>query len=150
MRVRYLGPCLALAVILSVGCSGSPREKPVFKVRGRVTYDRKPMARAVITFHSTDPADRTTPAHATADENGDYVLSTYRAGDGVPQGDQIVTIYWPMPRPKSLPKVASPDPEDDGQLSTVDRLKNVYSLVGKSPLRATVEPKDNEINFNLP
>jgi hypothetical protein len=32
----------------------------------------------------------------------------------------------------------------------VDRLKSKYNTVGNSPLRATVGPKDNEIDFNLP
>lgn len=150
MTPRRIGPCLALAVALAAGCSNGPREKAVFKARGRLTYESKPMAKAIVTFHFADPSDRSTPAHATADDEGNYVLHTYRADDGAPAGEYIVTIYWPAPRPKSAPKPASPDPEDSGQLSTVDRLNNRYSTVGISKLRATVEPRDNEINFNLP
>ena len=85
---------------------------------------------------------------ATPDPND---ATTFKVtDDGAPAGEHIVTIYWPAPRPKGLPKPASPDPEDSGQLNTVDKLGNKYSLVGVSKLRARVEPRDNEIDFDLP
>jgi hypothetical protein len=114
-----------------------------------VTFENKPMAGAVITFHSADPKDRSTPAHATADAEGRYTLHTYRPDDGAPAGDHIVTIYWPAPRPKGAGKEASPD-AGAGVMPTIDRLRGKYNTAGNSPLRATVEPRDNEINFNLP
>ncbi|MBN9517732.1 carboxypeptidase regulatory-like domain-containing protein [bacterium] len=146
-RNRALAFALALA---AAGCSGKPAEKPVFKVRGRVTYETKPMAKALVSFYAADQKDRDTPAHATADEDGRYVLHTYRADDGAPQGEYLVTIYWPAPRPKAAPKGEYVDPVDADQLNTIDRLKNKYSSVGVTKLRARVEPRDNEIDFNLP
>jgi hypothetical protein len=122
----------------------------VFKVHGRVTFENRPMAKAVITFHAADPGDRSTPAHATADEDGRYVLHTYRADDGAPEGDYVVTIYWPAPRPKGAASSVTPDADEGGQLPTVDRLKNRYSNASTSKLRARVEPRDNEIDFHLP
>lgn len=150
MRVHRLGPWLLAAAVAATGCSGKPGEKPVFPVRGRVTFENKPMAKALVSFHSADPADRSTPAHATADDQGNYVLHTYRADDGAPAGDYIVTVYWPAPRPRAAPKGEYVDPVDADQLNTVDRLKNQYSTVAVSKLRAKVEPRDNEVNFNLP
>lgn len=148
-RVRTAALCgLALAVV--GGCSRGPKEKAVYKVRGRVAYEGTPMAGAVLTFHSADAKDRTTPAHATADADGRYDLYTYRPGDGAPAGDQIVTIYWPGPRPKAAPKGVTADADDPGAMSTVDKLDGRYATVGASKLRATVAPKDNEIDFTLP
>jgi hypothetical protein len=148
---RSLAP-IGLIVALAAGCSSGPAEKPVYKVRGRVTYENKPMAGAVITFHSADAKDRSTPAHATADADGRYALHTYRPDDGAPAGEHIVTIYWPAPRPKAAAGGATADADagTESVMPTIDRLKSKYNTVGNSPLRATVEPKDNEINFNLP
>jgi hypothetical protein len=134
---------------LAAGCSDGPKEKPVYKVRGKLTYRDKPMAKALVSFYALG-GDRSTPAHATADENGRYVLHTYRADDGAPAGDYVVTVYWPAPRPKPLPKNELIDPVDADQLDTVDRLKNQYSHAASSQLRTRVEPRDNEIDFKLP
>jgi hypothetical protein len=108
------------------------------------------MAKAVVAFHSADESDRSTPAHATADDEGNYVLYTYRPDDGAPAGEYIVTVFWPGPRSRAAPKPDSPDPEDSGQTGTVDKLKYKYATVGVSKLRAKVEPHDNAIDFNLP
>lgn len=150
MSLRRLAVLFVVFSFSITGCSRGPSEKPVYKVHGRVTYENKPMNGAIITFHSANENDRTTPAHATADADGRYELYTYRPGDGAPAGDHIVTIYWPAPRPKSAGAAVSPDADDGGVMPTVDRLKSRYNAVGNSPLHATVEPKDNEINFNLP
>jgi hypothetical protein len=149
---RYRVLALALATATAAGCSGKPTEKPVFKVHGRVTFESKPMAKALVSFYAVDQKDRDTPSHATADEDGRYVLHTYRADDGAPQGEYLVTVYWPAPRPKAAaaPKGEYVDPIDADQLNTIDRLKNKYSQVGVTKLRARVEPRDNEIDFNLP
>lgn len=150
IRHIYLG-MIGFLTIGGVGCSSEPREKAVFPVQGQVLYENKPMAKAVIVFHNADSADRTTPGHATADEQGRYKVHTYRVDDGAPAGDYIVTIYWPGTAPKSAGKsTVSPDADDSTSGSVIDRLQGRYSLVDKSPLRATVKPEENTINFNLP
>lgn len=149
MTTRRILPWL-LVVVAAAGCSGPSGEKPVYPVRGRLTFENQPMGKAFVSFYAADPNDRGTPAHATADEAGNYVLHTYRADDGAPAGEYIVTIYWPAPKPKPAKPPADTDPLDADQLNTIDRLKNKYSTVGVSKLRATVEPKTNEIHFHLP
>jgi hypothetical protein len=138
-----VGLLLGFLVAPVAGCSGQSKEKPVFKVRGRLTHDGKPMARAMISYYSVDAADRGTPSHATSDAGGRYELHTYREGDGAPAGEYVVTIFWPGPRAKK-DKAADPtDPE--AETSTPDRLKGQYAQAGKSKLRATVREQDNEI-----
>ncbi len=145
-----IGRLLALAAAVIMGCEGGPRKKPVFQVHGQLTYMGQPMANASVTFHSVDANDRTTPAHATTDADGHYELHTYRAGDGAPAGECIVTIHWPGTQPRSMSKLKSLDPEDiDNPVITVDQLGNKYLTVSASSLRATVEPKDNTIDFHL-
>lgn len=147
------GTLLGVFVVLAGGCSPQTKEKPVFKVRGQVTFDGKPMSRAMISFYPVDPADRSAPSHAVADADGRYELHTYRAGDGAPAGEHIVTIVWPGPRPKKdkNAKAKGADPEEpDAEVVAPDRLKGEYAQAGKSKLRATVREQDNEIDFKLP
>lgn len=140
---------LALIVLVAAGCADAPKEKTVYRVHGRLTFEGKPMAKAMISFYSLD-GDRSTPAHGTADEQGRYALQTYRAADGCPVGEYVVTIYWPAPRPRPAAKDEFIDPVDADQMNTTDRLKNQYSQAGVSRLRARVEARDNEIDFKLP
>lgn len=139
----------ALIAVVAAGCSEAPGEKPVFKVHGRLTFEGKPMRKALISFYSLD-GDRSTPSHGTADDQGRYVLHTYRADDGGPAGEYVVTIYWPAPRPRAAAKDEFVDPVDADQINTIDRLKNRYSQAGVTKLRAKVVPRDNEIDFKLP
>jgi hypothetical protein len=130
------------------GCSEQKGEKPVFKVHGRLTFEGRPMAKAMISFYSVNANDRAVPSHATADEDGQYELHTYRDSDGAPAGEYIVTIFWPGPR---LKKDKTADPGDsEAETATPDRLKGEYALAGKSKLRATVREQNNEIDFKLP
>ncbi len=147
MNVRtFLTAGVLVAVVLSTGCSDGKKEKPVYKVHGRVTFDGKPVAKGAVSFYPVDPSDRNTPSHATTDDDGNFVMHTYRDGDGVPVGEHIVTLYWPGPRVK---KEKGADP-DERESVAPDRLKGEYAQVGKSKLRATVREQDNEINFKLP
>lgn len=151
MNVRTLlmaGGLLAGLLIL-VGCSDGPKEKPVYKVSGRLTRDGKAVARATVSFYPVDPKTRDTPSHGTTDDDGRFEMRTYRAGDGVPTGEHIVVVYWPGPRPlKGKDKGADPDAAE-GESVAPDRLKGEYNLT-KSKLRYTVREQDNTADFNLP
>jgi hypothetical protein len=117
--------------------------KPVFPVHGRLTYQNKPMGQARIAFLPFGEGIRGTTAQATADDDGRYQLTTYRRGDGAPAGQYTVTVYWPAPRPSS----AKLDPTDD--TPAPDRLRDAYDVT-RSKLKATVQERDNEIDFKLP
>ena len=67
------------------------------------------MAKATVSFYPVDPNDRSTPSHATADDDGRFDMHTYRDGDGVPAGEHIVVIRWPEPRPRKDKDKGYPD-----------------------------------------
>ncbi|WP_157368624.1 transthyretin-like family protein [Zavarzinella formosa] len=157
MKIRPEGWMLLLGVVLfPTGCSDTKKEKPVFKVHGKLTFEGKPMAKVEIAFVAVAQDQREVQPRATADENGMYVLSAYRDQDGAPAGEYLVTIYWPGPRKPSVKTDtktggAAPDsPEAEDEAMAPDRLKNVYRFAHTTKLKAAVAEKDNEIDFKLP
>ena len=122
---------LFLFAVLAVGCSSeAPKlgEKPVHKVRGQVLVNDKPAAGAFVLFipvnevaGSTDPRPR-----ATADDNGNFEVSTYGDGDGAPAGEYRVAVTWP-----------------DGN-DVEDRLNGRYDQAN-SKLKAKVNEGPNEL-----
>jgi hypothetical protein len=87
---------LAFLTVLSLSCdNGDKRFKPVYPVRGQVFFEGKPAAGASIAFHATEVEEHpwTKPA-AQVDEQGNFVVSTYRSDDGMPKGKYDVTIIW--------------------------------------------------------
>ena len=125
---RWLGLVLACGL---VSCAKAPNHPPVYPVEGRVLYEGKPAPGAVVILHSPteEPAKASRP-HARADANGDFQLTTYRTGDGVPAGTYVVTLEW---------KQAGDHPEQGAEL-----LPSAYTDPNTSKLRATVIPGPNE------
>jgi hypothetical protein len=133
--------CLLCLASLTTGC-GSER-KPVFPVRGKLTYRGQPMARAQVTYVLLkDGGLSRSASYATADANGEYRMSTYLQYDGVPPGDYVVTIRWPGAR-------RGGNGDDDEKVGP-DQLRDAYGYAATSKLRATVHEQDNEIDFRLP
>jgi hypothetical protein len=134
---------LALSLCGLTGCSEKrPGEVPVYPVKGRVTFQGKPMPYAVVTFFPTgQPFAQALKPRATADENGFYELTTYELKDGAPDGEYGVILYVP-PTPPDPYALEPPNPPD--------RLKNAYLDPTKSKLRFTVRAEPNKIDINLP
>jgi hypothetical protein len=105
----------------------------VYLVHGQVfAKNGEPTAGAFVIFHPMD-ADGSDPNKPSAyvEDDGSFSLTTYKAGDGAPAGEYVVTIEW-KPRIKS-----AFDPNRHGK----DRLDGRYSNVTRSKLRFTVEKK---------
>src|SRR5262249_13776589 len=68
--------------------------------RGRVLYQGKPVADAVVAFYYINPKDKklTQRADALCDEDGTFVLSTYEPNDGIPVGEYAVSVALRQPR----------------------------------------------------
>lgn len=148
MRLRLFGATMVVVALLglTVGCgsNGPPIEgaSPAYPVSGTVTFKNAPMAGAIVTFYPLAPKGKFDAApSATADQEGRYKLTTYNTADGAPSGDYRVTIYWPGKRRGT--------PNEEGDLPP-DQLKEVYAGKTTSKLRATVEPRENTIDFQLP
>jgi hypothetical protein len=137
------------ALLLSValaGCTKPDDRKPVFAVRGKVTYKGEPMAGAKVGFHPlSDPDPRGVHSTGTADKDGYFKLTTYVTDDGAPAGEYAVTIYWPGKRAKEK---TDPTAEDDE--IPPDRLNRTYADPKTTKLRATVRERSNTIDFTLP
>jgi hypothetical protein len=122
----WLGVLLAVSL---VSCAKAPNHAPVFPVKGRVLYEGRPAPGAVVILHSTDVAPNASRPHARVDANGEFELTTYRAGDGAPAGTYKVTLEW---------KHAGDHPEQGTEL-----LPPVYGDPNTSKLTVTVTPGSN-------
>jgi hypothetical protein len=88
---------VALVALLSVlpACRKSDRVE-TYPVKGKLLVDGKPAKGANVTFH---PREATNPPYAPtgqADENGEFSIATFVAGDGAPAGEYDVTVVWPV------------------------------------------------------
>lgn len=95
------------------------------------------------------PADAADPIRArctvgSTDAAGQFSLTTYAAGDGAPEGDYIVTFFWPHESFNEIDPCDCPAPIDH------DRLRGQYIDRNTSPLRATIRPGLNRIVIDAP
>jgi len=76
----------------TLGCGGSDRE--LVDVQGRVTYQGKPMAGALLGFTPTEVGMGASqrPATAVTGEDGVYRLKAYRGEFGMPPGRYRVSV----------------------------------------------------------
>jgi hypothetical protein len=92
-------------VLLSlVGCGGGEKlnRPPVYKVRGKVTLQGKPVKGADVTFMNKETNKS---AFGKTDDNGEYQLTTFNANDGAVEGKHDVTIVE-IPPIASTPAIA--------------------------------------------
>jgi hypothetical protein len=90
---RVFVALLFFAGLSLAGCSKRHADRQdVHPVAGQVTYNGKPAAGALVVFHPQDPAVGELKPNARADQQGNYTLSTYSAGDGAPAGQYKVTV----------------------------------------------------------
>ena len=116
---------LLLAVLMTAtGCGSKNADRlAVFPVSGQVIWNGQPLPNAFVVLHPKGTQDlRAITARAQTDQDGNFRVTTYEAGDGVPVGDYAVTVAYHQlitagggyePGPNVLPpKYASPDTTD--------------------------------------
>lgn len=137
IRRLAFAPIVLTLVAFCPACSSN--RKPVYPVRGQVLVKGKPAARAQIMFH---PANDNSPdaVHPVGhvDEQGGFTLTSYKQGDGAPEGEYRVTVQWFL-----ATKSRHPTRGDD--YVTVNYLPDRYGRAETSELRATVRKGDNEL-----
>src|SRR5207244_11256368 len=120
---------------------GNPiyNRKPVQPVRGKVALDGSPIANATVVFHlaSADGKTFTRTADALAEGDGSFVMSSYKAFDGVPVGTYAVTVV-----------LREPFFEPSGKMGA-NRLPAVYADPKTTTLRVEVKTGPNEVTLNL-
>lgn len=85
------GLALVLALLVA-GCSRQPSLVAVHPVSGQVTFNGRPAAGAEVAFHPKDKSIAFPSPSAKVDGQGNFTLTTYRAQDGAPKGDYLITI----------------------------------------------------------
>jgi hypothetical protein len=86
---------LAGLLLLGASCSG---RKSVYPVTGKVLFEGRPAAGAVVQFHPLDKSEKTPVAPlGEVGADGTFRLTTYAQGDGAPAGRYAVTVSWGVP-----------------------------------------------------
>jgi len=130
--------CLSLAIVTS-GCGRRGDEKPTAVVRGKVTYQGKPLPLGMVTF---TPDNMGPTASGTINSDGTYSLSTYTKDDGATIGTHKVAV---IAKEEQTNFEANAVPTDGRRL-----IPDKYFLEVTSGLTADVKAgEENEINFEL-
>jgi hypothetical protein len=132
--VRYSLILAPLAVILVSGCGPQ-----IAEVRGKVTFEGKPVTAGIITFAPKVPDTQFVagrPASAMPDDKGEFRLTTNSKGDGALVGTHNVTYQAPGP------------PRDDSPVSA-ERFKTFGNLRLKSGFEFEVKPGVNNVTLEL-
>ncbi len=136
-KAAWVVIALAFVVPVSMTSCGGPTEKQVtvHPVSGKVTFKGEPAEGAQVILHPKGHTlpDRTVPT-ARADASGAFKIGSYKAGDGAPPGDYVVTVVW-----KKV--VAS----EGGAGPGPNVLPKEYASADTSPVQLTVKDGSNEI-----
>jgi major membrane immunogen (membrane-anchored lipoprotein) len=115
---------MLVAAMLLVGCgrSGPPRVA-THPTKGSITFQGQPVSGAFVALHPKQSSHPEVPTStAIVQPNGTFAVSTYDSGDGVPEGEYVVTVQWRkvvksgsdfVPGPSLLPaKYSRPETSD--------------------------------------
>lgn len=149
-RNRIFCSILALLCGLSgvIGCGGS-KGPPLYTAKGIVKVDGKPAAGALVVLHPVDK-DQTIRPGGEADDEGQFILTSVKQGDGAPAGEYKVAVHWldlnapPPPGANAIPSAMGG--EGESKSDPVDRLQGRYSHPDTSGLKCTIsDDGENEI-----
>lgn len=129
-----------VAVLVAAGCGGGDTSRaPVYPVAGRIEVSDRPAGDARLAFHPLDRARaRGTLPVGVSRPDGTFALTTYSAGDGAPEGEYVVTVFW-QNEAMPLDECNCPDP------LAHDRLFGLYADATTSELRATIRAGTNDV-----
>lgn len=125
-------------MIATLGCGPkrNANEKQVFKIKGTVTVDGKPVPEIQVALHDKAGPDNKQPTYPQGftDADGNIQISTYAQGDGAPAGDYNVTFSWQVLNVMSR------------SYSGPDKLNKKYSDPKTTPFSLTLgEGKPNDL-----
>jgi hypothetical protein len=143
MVVAGLWFLLLPMLVALVGCGPSSGTVPV---KGKVTYQGKPVTRGRITFEPIKLADSRAPVRpsmAPIQQDGSFKMSTFESGDGVQPGEYKV-IIWAVEN--------EPGDDDWGKIGSTFELgwlvPEKYGYSTSTPLTVTV-PSQGDLLLDL-
>jgi hypothetical protein len=94
LRGLFLG-----LMVLAVGCGQGEVAPPVavHPAQGKITFKGLPTHGATVTLHPKTPTADVPVPRATVDKTGAFQISTFAPGDGAPEGEYTVTVFWYKP-----------------------------------------------------
>lgn len=131
----YFFSSILMSLILT-GCSGGMDDAPVLaEVGGTVIWNGKPLDEGTIVFHPTSGRS----ASGIIQAGKILEVTTTRKGDGVPVGENQVTIFS-----------TKPDPKDLSGMGTISLIPERYNDIKKSGLKVIIKSnEENKVNFDL-
>jgi hypothetical protein len=89
---------LGIGVILSLASCSKDNRPPLVPVQGQVFLEDRPAHKAVVWFHPVEQVELGCPhPRGVVDQQGEFVVGTYKIGDGAPAGRYRISVYWRTP-----------------------------------------------------
>lgn len=146
--LHIVGPLLASFALLVSGCGDRPIDTSM--AEGTVTFNGQPVAGANVMF-SPASEGAGSPAYATTDASGRFVLQTQQGapGAGTTAGEYKVTISK-VEMVGTGRKQMTPEGVEEEVMEPKEVLPRQYKFQSSTPLTATVvEGQPNVFEFNL-
>ncbi len=151
-RFSTLLAILSVTVTLgSVGCGGGPEIPKTVTVKGKVIYQEKPVADALVGFVSKLDNKDVFPAHGTTNADGEFTLATYidpqHEVSGATPGEFSVTVT--KNEQQDMTKIME-EFKNNPAMEFKKLVPEKYTDAKASPLTATVKADgDNTFEFKL-
>ncbi|HEV2947315.1 MAG TPA: hypothetical protein VGX70_08055 [Gemmataceae bacterium] len=135
-----------ISVACCVSCSSGTGYNPV---HGKVLYQNEPIGGVVVTFHPKGKEKLPELPKGVTDEDGSFSINTGK-GEGVPEGEYVVTFYCPEKVEEKPGKKGKPKGMVMQSFQFEDRFKGAYASEVKSSFNVSIKPGKNKLEpFNL-
>ncbi len=126
-------------------CGGTSEDRvPVYKTTGKITFEGKPVAGALVLFRKPEADPKVPSPSATTEDDGTFQLHTYEPNDGAPAGDYQVGVSIASPRRDGGGGFFSEKKKQaEGPEAVV---KGRYAEPKTSGLKATVKPAETTLD----
>ncbi len=93
---RLAVPSLLLTLLFCSCSDKDPNWKETYPVTGEIYVDGAPAAQLAVRCTDVNGLDKEQPTLSSAftDEGGKFEISTYETGDGMPEGEYVLTFEW--------------------------------------------------------
>ncbi len=150
VRVRKLWAWVACAAMVAVwsGCGGVSNQQ-LAPVKGKVVYDGQGVKGGTVTFRPVGGGKPGMPGKAASGEvqqDGTFVLGTFKTGDGATVGKCEVTFMPSLPSPKDY----DDKPEMPAWIGTAPKTKQVEVQSGQNDFTIELVKKGQAAGAQTP